>query len=154
MTKPTRQRHFGADGEIKFVPHRNLYVGFWGGRVVVTKRTSDACAEVLAREYGTRTTVMPSEAQPRVVVGKELQEFVDRENKMAELFNRKQLDLADAASRQTVADSIDCQLSPENLTCDGELSRAEVDRRYRFLRRVAAQLIQLDPSVKFYEFSI
>ena len=47
----TRQRHFGADGEIKFVPHRNLYVGFWGGRVVVTKRTVDACKEVLRKEF-------------------------------------------------------------------------------------------------------
>ena len=39
--KPTRQKHTGADGEVKFVEHRNLYVGFWGGRVVVTKRTQD-----------------------------------------------------------------------------------------------------------------
>ena len=28
--KPTRQKHTGADGEVKFVEHRNLYVGFWG----------------------------------------------------------------------------------------------------------------------------
>jgi len=27
-----------------------------------------------------------------------------------------------------------CQLSPENLTCDGELSRSQVDVRYRRLR--------------------
>jgi transcription elongation factor GreB len=27
---------------VKFVEHRNLYVGFWGGRVVVTKRTEAA----------------------------------------------------------------------------------------------------------------
>jgi hypothetical protein len=46
--KPTaRQKHTGADGEVKFVEHRNLYVGFWGGRVVVTKRTEAACVEFL-----------------------------------------------------------------------------------------------------------
>lgn len=28
---------------------------------------------------------------------------------------------------------IECKLSPENLTCDGELSRSEVSRRYRIL---------------------
>ena len=46
--KPTaHQKHTGADGEVKFVEHRNLYVGFWGGRVVVTKRTEAACVEFL-----------------------------------------------------------------------------------------------------------
>jgi len=43
----TRQKHVGADGEVKFVEHRSLYVGFWGGRVVVTKRTEAACVEFL-----------------------------------------------------------------------------------------------------------
>ena len=50
-SKTTRQRHKGADGEIKFVEHRNLYVGFWGGRVVVTKRTREACLAVLQKDY-------------------------------------------------------------------------------------------------------
>ena len=45
----TRQKHTGADGEVKFVEHRNLFVGFWGGRVVVTKRTEAACCEFLAK---------------------------------------------------------------------------------------------------------
>ena len=48
---PVRQKHTGADGEIKFVEHRNLYVGFFGGKVVVTKRTADACKEVLRKEF-------------------------------------------------------------------------------------------------------
>ena len=47
-----RQKHTGADGEIKFVAHRNLYVGFMGGRVVVTKRTVDACRAVLLEQFG------------------------------------------------------------------------------------------------------
>ena len=38
-----RQKH----GEVKFVAHRNLFVGFWGGKVVVTKRTEAACVEFL-----------------------------------------------------------------------------------------------------------
>jgi hypothetical protein len=48
----TRQKHTGPDGAVKFVEHRELYIGFFGGRVVVTKRTEAACREVLAREYG------------------------------------------------------------------------------------------------------
>ena len=48
---PVRQKHTGADGEVKFVEHRNLFVGFMGGRVVVTKRTKEQCLEVLRNEY-------------------------------------------------------------------------------------------------------
>ena len=48
----TRQKHTGADGEIKFVEHRNLFVGFMGGKVVVTKRTEAQCREFLIKEYG------------------------------------------------------------------------------------------------------
>ena len=47
----TRQKHTGADGEVKFVEHRNLYVGFFGGKVVVTKRTAEACKEVLRTQF-------------------------------------------------------------------------------------------------------
>jgi hypothetical protein len=49
---PTRQKHTGADGEIKFVEHRNLFVGFMHGKVVVTKRTEAQCREFLIKEYG------------------------------------------------------------------------------------------------------
>jgi hypothetical protein len=49
----TRQKHTGADGEIKFVEHRNLFVGFMHGKVVVTKRTEAACREFLIKEFGT-----------------------------------------------------------------------------------------------------
>jgi hypothetical protein len=48
---PLRQKHTGADGEIKFVEHRNLFVGFMGGKVVVTKRTAEACKEFLQSTY-------------------------------------------------------------------------------------------------------
>jgi hypothetical protein len=46
-----RQKHTGADGEVKFLAHRNLYVGFFGGKVVVTKRTAEQCLAVLRNEY-------------------------------------------------------------------------------------------------------
>ena len=51
---PVRQKHTGADGEIKFVEHRNLFVGFWGGKVVVTKRTEAQCREFLVAEHGAK----------------------------------------------------------------------------------------------------
>jgi hypothetical protein len=51
---PLRQKHVGADGEIKFVEHRNLFVGFWAGKVVVTKRTEAQCREFLIAEHGVK----------------------------------------------------------------------------------------------------
>ena len=84
---------------------------------------------------------------------KELTAFVDRENKFAALFGGKPLSLQSAADRQRIASKIDSQLSPENLTCDGELSRSQVQARYRNLAACAKQLIKLDPSVCIYEFA-
>ena len=83
---------------------------------------------------------------------KDLKAFVERENQFAAVIGKKPLDLNSAADRQKIARSIDLQLSPENLSCDGELSRAETNRRYRALSRCAEQLMKLDPSVEIYEY--
>jgi len=78
--------------------------------------------------------------------------YVDQKNRWNAIFGGKQLSLQSAEDRQKIAGMIDSDLSPENLTCDGERPRAEVQRRYKTLRAVAAQLQQLDPSVSFYEY--
>ena len=77
---------------------------------------------------------------------KALQTYVDRKNAWGYT-----LDLTSAQDRQKIANSIDADLSPENLTCDGELSHSEVQARYRHLTQAAADLKRLDPSVRFYE---
>jgi hypothetical protein len=82
-----------------------------------------------------------------------LEAFVEQENKWSALFKGKQLSLLNAKDRQEIADRIDSRLSPENLSCDGELSRTEVNRRYRQLTRCAEELLSIDPSVKFYEYA-
>lgn len=82
---------------------------------------------------------------------KELNEFVARENKWSAIFGTAPLSLSSAADRAKIAGNIDCALSPENLSCDGEISRAEVNRKFRFLTKAAEQLLKLDPSVKIYE---
>ena len=81
-----------------------------------------------------------------------LEQFVEQENRFRVMFKQKPLSLLNAADRQAIAENIDCKLSPENLSCDGELPRAEVNRRYRFLTRCAQELLSIDPSVKIYEF--
>ena len=85
---------------------------------------------------------------------KALEAYIDRQNQWNSMFRGKveTFEIATPAGRQRLADVIDCALSPENLSCDGELSRTETNRRYRELTTVARQLIQLDPSVKMYEF--
>ena len=82
-----------------------------------------------------------------------IEQYVERKNAFAKLFGTKPLSLLNAKDRQAIADSIDCELSPENLTCDGELSRSQVNARYQFLTRAAAELKSIDPAVTFYEFS-
>lgn len=83
---------------------------------------------------------------------KALQAYVDQKNKWAKLFQGAQMELTTARGRQRVADLLDCDLSPENLTCDGELPRSQVQARYKALREAAVQLTALDPQVKMYEF--
>jgi len=81
-----------------------------------------------------------------------LQEFIAQKNHWNSFFKGEQYEITTAKGRQRVADMIDNALSPENLTCDGELSRVEVNRRYKELMTAAKQLKKLDPAVKFYEY--
>ena len=83
---------------------------------------------------------------------KTLKAYIDQKNKWNAIFKGEQFEVKTAKGRQRVAQSLDADLSPENLTCDGELPRAEVARRYKTLTKAAQELVQLDPSVKIYEF--
>jgi hypothetical protein len=82
-----------------------------------------------------------------------IEQYVERKNSFAKLFGTKPLSLLNAKDRQTIADSLDSDLSPENLTCDGEVRGAQLQAKYRFLTRAAEELRSIDPSVTFYEFN-
>jgi hypothetical protein len=82
-----------------------------------------------------------------------LTDYVEQQNRYKAVFGEAPLSLAIAKDRQTIANMIDSNLSPEHLTCDGELPRAEVQRRYKQLITAARQLMKVDPAVTFYEFS-
>jgi hypothetical protein len=82
---------------------------------------------------------------------KSLESFVKQQNDWQAIFGGRQLVIGQ--DNQRIADIIDSQLSPKNLTCDGELSRSQVNARYRTLTAAARDLQKLDPSVKFYEFA-
>jgi hypothetical protein len=83
---------------------------------------------------------------------KALEKFVKDKNHWNSFFKGPQYSLDSAEDRQILADEIDSALSPENLTCDGELPRSEVNRRYKELMTAAKQLKKLDPAVTFYEY--
>lgn len=80
-----------------------------------------------------------------------LKAYVESRNSWAKIFGSKQLSLQNAADRQRIAEMIDADLSPENLTCDGELSTAQVRAKHANLLKVARELKAFDPSVQIYE---
>lgn len=77
-----------------------------------------------------------------------LEQYVARKNEWAKLFGGRELSLLNAKDRQSIMNSLDADLSPENLTCDGELSRKEVDQRYRFFTRAVQELQSIDPALQ------
>ena len=87
---------------------------------------------------------------------KALNALIKQENAWVSMFNGKFVayEVATAQGRRRVAEMIDCKLSPENLSCDGELPMTQVRARYRALTGAAQDLIRLDPSVAqfMYEF--
>ena len=82
---------------------------------------------------------------------KALNDYVEGRNRIRALFKERPLSLDNAQDRQQLADDISCSLSPENLTCDGEIPRSVVQRKWQMLTRVRQQLQKLDSQVVFYE---
>ena len=85
---------------------------------------------------------------------KALTAYIDQQNAWGKVWGDEPLSVDTFANRKRIAQKIDSALSPENLSCDGELPRAEVNRRYRELTGAARDLIKLDPAMAqfMYEF--
>ena len=83
-----------------------------------------------------------------------LDAYVDQQNSWNAIFNGVPFEIHTAQGRKRVAQNIDAALSPENLSCDGELPRSQVQARYRALTAAARDLVRLDPSMAqfMYEF--
>jgi len=80
-----------------------------------------------------------------------LEQYVEQKNRWGAIFGSQPLSLLNAKDRQKIADSIDADISPENLSCDGELPRSQVQQRLRVLVRAAQELQSIDPSIQFGE---
>ena len=81
-----------------------------------------------------------------------LEQYVEQKNRIRAIFGEPELTLLGANDRKIIAEHIDCELSPENLTCDGEAPAAYVRQKHAYLCRCAQELISIDPTVSFYEF--
>lgn len=68
--------------------------------------------------------------------------LVDEVNVFRKFFNETPLDAGNLsrADVATLLDQIEAKLSPENLTCDGELSRAKVAQRRKVLEGARGEL--------------
>jgi hypothetical protein len=85
---------------------------------------------------------------------KALQAYIEQKNRWNAIFKGEQFETKSAAGRKRIAQSLDADLSPENLTCDGEVRGVELRKKQDYLNQCVTELIRLDPSVKesFYEY--
>jgi len=80
-----------------------------------------------------------------------LNTYVEQKNSWKAIFGATPLDLNNAEDRKKIAESIDADLSPENLSCDGELNGPQIVKKLKHLQRAAIQLLDMDDTVTIYE---
>ena len=80
-----------------------------------------------------------------------LEQYVEEKNKWRSIFGDAELTLLGTNDRKIIAQLLDSDLSPENLTCDGEASPTWVRMKHNFLIRCAQELVSIDPTVRIYE---
>ena len=74
---------------------------------------------------------------------KNLQAYIDQKNTWGSFFNSPQINFPLSQTQvNDLARSLDGDLSPENLHCDGEISATEANRKYRFYAQVYRELEQ------------
>jgi len=64
---------------------------------------------------------------------KNFNSYVAQKNPWRQLFNKAPYDINDPKDVQDLYESIQCDLSPENLTCDGELRGTALKRKAAML---------------------
>lgn len=80
-----------------------------------------------------------------------IEKYVEQKNRLNSVFGESKLRLSNSKDAQKIADMLDCDLSPENLACDGELRGTALRTKANFLRRAASELKALYPNVRMYE---
>ena len=74
-------------------------------------------------------------------VMKNLKQYVEQQNSWNAIFGQSPLPMPlSQAGVNSIANSIDAGLSPENLHCDGEISATEARKKYNRYHRVLTEL--------------
>lgn len=74
---------------------------------------------------------------------KNLKAYIDQQNQWNAIFGTAPMNFPlSQKDVDNLARDIDCQLSPENLHCDGEISVAEANRKYLKLEKIYRELEQ------------
>jgi len=71
---------------------------------------------------------------------KNLKAYVENKNQWNAIFGMAPMDINDGYDRLQIAKTLDGELSPENLHCDGEISQAEAHRKFNYYGRVIREL--------------
>ena len=76
---------------------------------------------------------------------KNLAQYIEQKNAWARIFNNVTYDVNNLSERDCyhLYDSLDADLSPESLTCDGERSGANIRGRARLLNSAAKELVTI-----------
>lgn len=73
-----------------------------------------------------------------------LKNYIETKNRMRRIFNETEISYPGTrAEKAALFDMIDCDLSPENLHCDGEISRSAAAKKARHLNAAANELARL-----------
>jgi hypothetical protein len=80
-----------------------------------------------------------------------IQDYVEDLNDVRDILDMPRLSLMRAEDRQRIADRISSDLSLEAITCDGERDPDEIAARYRYMSRVAQELLSIDPTLTIEE---
>jgi len=76
-----------------------------------------------------------------------IEQYVKQKNEWNAIFGNKVLTLNTTSDRQRIADMLESDLSPENLTCDGEVRGQALQQKARFLNRAAEELLSIDSNL-------
>jgi site-specific recombinase XerD len=83
-----------------------------------------------------------------------IEAYVEQKNAFRKLFKQPEFSLLRASDRQYIASMLDSDISPENITCDGERAPSQVRQLYAFYTRAAQELKSIDGDLVFAEFDV
>ena len=78
-----------------------------------------------------------------------IEQYVENRNHLRKCFNLDPYSLSSPCDRQRIADDLMADLSPENVSCDGEVRGQALVTKVANLNRCVKDLIKLDSTVRF-----